>query len=161
MGPTPGAAGSPLSGSWDQMEEPQTSAHTFLGSHCRAVSVPFYSLISFFFNLFFPHISVQLSVNNKPPNPEGQGEKKDNATAPPAPPTYEEATAGEGMKASAYPPPPSVPLHPSWAYVDPSKSSCGCTRGEPLAKAGEGCRDCPGACKGERSQGLGSQCEPW
>ncbi|NXN75398.1 LFG2 protein, partial [Himantopus himantopus] len=64
----------------------------------------------------------QLSVNNKPPNSEGQGEKKDNATAPPAPPTYEEATAGEGMKAGAYPPPPSVPLHPSWAYVDPSTS---------------------------------------
>ncbi|KFR05391.1 Protein lifeguard 2, partial [Nipponia nippon] len=64
----------------------------------------------------------QLSVNNKPPNSEGQGEKKDNATAPPAPPTYEEATAGEGMKSGAYPPPPSVPLHPSWAYVDPSTS---------------------------------------
>ncbi|NXJ71816.1 LFG2 protein, partial [Rostratula benghalensis] len=64
----------------------------------------------------------QLSVNNKPPTSEGQGEKKDNATAPPAPPTYEEATAGEGMKAGAYPPPPSVPLHPSWAYVDPSTS---------------------------------------
>ncbi|NXT93062.1 LFG2 protein, partial [Anhinga rufa] len=67
-------------------------------------------------------LSVQLSVNNKPPNSEGQGEKKDNATAPPAPPTYEEATAGEGMKSGAYPPPPSVPLHPSWAYVDPSTS---------------------------------------
>ncbi|KFQ33882.1 Protein lifeguard 2, partial [Mesitornis unicolor] len=64
----------------------------------------------------------QLSVNNKPPNSEGQGEKKDNATAPPAPPTYEEATAGQGMKSGAYPPPPSVPLHPSWAYVDPSTS---------------------------------------
>ncbi|NXV24581.1 LFG2 protein, partial [Cepphus grylle] len=64
----------------------------------------------------------QLSVNNKPPNSEAQGEKKDNATAPPAPPTYEEATAGEGMKPGAYPPPPSVPLHPSWAYVDPSTS---------------------------------------
>ncbi|NWI23926.1 LFG2 protein, partial [Sula dactylatra] len=64
----------------------------------------------------------QLSVNNKPPSSEGQGEKKDNATAPPAPPTYEEATAGEGMKSGAYPPPPSVPLHPSWAYVDPSTS---------------------------------------
>ncbi|KAK4807325.1 hypothetical protein QYF61_014856 [Mycteria americana] len=64
----------------------------------------------------------KLSVNNKPPNSEGQGEKKDNATAPPAPPTYEEATAGEGMKSGAYPPPPSVPLHPSWAYVDPSTS---------------------------------------
>ncbi|KFQ50505.1 Protein lifeguard 2, partial [Nestor notabilis] len=64
----------------------------------------------------------QLSVNNKPPGSEGQGEKKDNASAPPAPPSYEEATAGEGMKSGAYPPPPSVPLHPSWAYVDPSTS---------------------------------------
>ncbi|XP_021234886.1 protein lifeguard 2 isoform X4 [Numida meleagris] len=44
-----------------------------------------------------------LSVNNKPPNPEGQGEKKDNATAPPAPPTYEEATAGEGLKMGTSP----------------------------------------------------------
>uniref|UniRef100_A0A8C6YP94 Protein lifeguard 2 n=1 Tax=Nothoprocta perdicaria TaxID=30464 RepID=A0A8C6YP94_NOTPE len=64
----------------------------------------------------------KLSVNAKPPSAEGQGEKKDAAAAPPAPPTYEEATAGEGMKAGAYPPPPSVPLHPSWAYVDPSSS---------------------------------------
>ncbi|KGL73142.1 Protein lifeguard 2, partial [Tinamus guttatus] len=43
----------------------------------------------------------QLSVNAKPPNPEGQGDKKDAAAAPPAPPTYEEATAGEGTKAGA------------------------------------------------------------
>ncbi|NWS63251.1 LFG2 protein, partial [Chunga burmeisteri] len=64
----------------------------------------------------------QLSVNNKPPSSEGQGEKKDNATAPPAPPTYEEATMGERMKSGAYPPPPSVPLHLSWAYVDTSTS---------------------------------------
>lgn len=97
----------------------------------------FYSLIS------LSPLSVQLSVNNKPPNSEGQGEKKDNATAPPAPPTYEEATAGEGMKSGAYPPPPSVPLHPSWAYVDPSKSFCGCTQGEPPAEGVEGCRDSP------------------
>lgn len=69
-------------------------------------------------------------MNNKPPSAEGQGEKKDNAAAPPAPPTYEEATAGEGMKAAAFPPPPSVPLHPSWAYVDPSKSFWGCPQGE-------------------------------
>uniref|UniRef100_A0A8V5H1C5 Uncharacterized protein n=1 Tax=Melopsittacus undulatus TaxID=13146 RepID=A0A8V5H1C5_MELUD len=59
------------------------------------------------------------------PGSEGQGEKKENASAPPAPPSYEEATAGEGMKSGAYPPPPSVPLHPSWAYVDPSKSFSG------------------------------------
>ncbi|NXM12932.1 LFG2 protein, partial [Ploceus nigricollis] len=64
----------------------------------------------------------QLSVNNKPPSSEGQGDKKDNATAPPAPPSYEEATAGEGMKAGAFPAPPAAPLHPSWAYVDPSTS---------------------------------------
>ncbi|NXL23919.1 LFG2 protein, partial [Setophaga kirtlandii] len=64
----------------------------------------------------------QLSVNSKPPNSEGQGDKKDNATAPPAPPSYEEATAGEGIKAGAFPAPPAAPLHPSWAYVDPSTS---------------------------------------
>ncbi|NWX66319.1 LFG2 protein, partial [Promerops cafer] len=67
-------------------------------------------------------LSVQLSMNNKPPSSEGQGDKKDNATAPPAPPSYEEATAGEGMKAGAFPAPPAAPLHPSWAYVDPSTS---------------------------------------
>ncbi|NXQ13450.1 LFG2 protein, partial [Peucedramus taeniatus] len=63
-----------------------------------------------------------LSVNNKPPSSEGQGDKKDNATDPPAPPSYEEATAGEGMKSGAFPAPPAAPLHPSWAYVDPSTS---------------------------------------
>ncbi|XP_054033465.1 protein lifeguard 2 [Dryobates pubescens] len=62
----------------------------------------------------------KLSVTSKAPSGEGRGEKKDNAPA--APPTYEEATAGGGMKAAAYSPPPSVPLHPSWAYVDPSSS---------------------------------------
>ncbi|NWZ90152.1 LFG2 protein, partial [Nesospiza acunhae] len=64
----------------------------------------------------------QLSVNSKPPSSEGQGDKKDNGTAPPAPPSYEEATAGAGMKAGAFPAPPAAPLHPSWAYVDPSTS---------------------------------------
>ncbi|NWZ87804.1 LFG2 protein, partial [Poecile atricapillus] len=64
----------------------------------------------------------QLSVTSKPPSSEGQGDKKDNATAPPAPPSYEEATAGEGMKSRAFPAPPAAPLHPSWAYVDPSTS---------------------------------------
>ncbi|NWR47742.1 LFG2 protein, partial [Regulus satrapa] len=64
----------------------------------------------------------QLSVNSKPPSSEGQGDKKDNATAPPAPPSYEEATAGAGMKSGAFPAPPAAPLHPSWAYVDPSTS---------------------------------------
>uniref|UniRef100_A0A8D0BR07 Protein lifeguard 2 n=1 Tax=Salvator merianae TaxID=96440 RepID=A0A8D0BR07_SALMN len=67
----------------------------------------------------------KLSVNNKPANSEGQqGEagKKDSATVPSAPPTYEEATSAEGMKAGAFPPPLSVPLHPTWAYVDPSSS---------------------------------------
>ncbi|KAM9252122.1 protein lifeguard 2 [Cariama cristata] len=62
----------------------------------------------------------KLSVNNKPPSSEGQGEKKDNATAPSAPPTYEEATMGERMKSGAYPPPQSVPLYLSWAYVNTS-----------------------------------------
>ncbi|XP_058717294.1 protein lifeguard 2 isoform X2 [Poecile atricapillus] len=64
----------------------------------------------------------KLSVTSKPPSSEGQGDKKDNATAPPAPPSYEEATAGEGMKSRAFPAPPAAPLHPSWAYVDPSTS---------------------------------------
>ncbi|NWU32021.1 LFG2 protein, partial [Dyaphorophyia castanea] len=64
----------------------------------------------------------QLSVNSKPPGSEGQGDKKDNAAAPPAPPSYEEATAGEGMKSGPFPAPPAAPLHPSWAYVDPSTS---------------------------------------
>ncbi|NWY66002.1 LFG2 protein, partial [Erithacus rubecula] len=64
----------------------------------------------------------QLSVNSKPPSSEGQGDKKGNATAPPAPPSYEEATAGERMKSGNFPAPPAAPLHPSWAYVDPSKS---------------------------------------
>lgn len=67
----------------------------------------------------------KLSVNNKPSNSEGQqgnAEKKDNTNAPSAPPTYEEATSGEGMKAGAFPPPQNVPLHPTWAYVDPSTS---------------------------------------
>ncbi|XP_062979201.1 protein lifeguard 2 [Elgaria multicarinata webbii] len=67
----------------------------------------------------------KLSVNNKPANSEGQqgdAEKKDNATVPSAPPTYEEATSAEGMKAGAFPSPLSVPLHPTWAYVDPSTS---------------------------------------
>ncbi|NXX39129.1 LFG2 protein, partial [Tricholaema leucomelas] len=74
----------------------------------------------------------QLSVASKPASCEGQGHKRDDANAPPAPPSYEEATAGGGgggggggMKSAAYSPPPSVPLHPSWAYVDPS-SSPGC-----------------------------------
>lgn len=69
----------------------------------------------------------QISVANKAPGTEGQqqahGEKKETPAVPSAPPSYEEATSGEGLKAGAFPPAPSaVPLHPSWAYVDPSKS---------------------------------------
>ncbi|ELK08378.1 Fas apoptotic inhibitory molecule 2 [Pteropus alecto] len=69
-----------------------------------------------------------LSVANKAPGTEGQqqanGEKKEAPAVPSAPPSYEEATSGEGLKAGAFPPAPSaVPLHPSWAYVDPSSSS--------------------------------------
>lgn len=70
----------------------------------------------------------QLSVANKAPGTEGQqqqanGEKKEAPAVPSAPPSYEEATSGEGLKAGAFPQAPSaVPLHPSWAYVDPSKS---------------------------------------
>lgn len=64
---------------------------------------------------------------NKAPGTEGQqqanGEKKDAPAVPSAPPSYEEATSGEGLKAGAFPQgPTAVPLHPSWAYVDPSKS---------------------------------------
>lgn len=64
---------------------------------------------------------------NKAPGTDGQqqanGEKKETPAVPSAPPSYEEATSGEGLKAGAFPPAPSaVPLHPSWAYVDPSKS---------------------------------------
>ncbi|RLV83665.1 hypothetical protein DV515_00016429 [Chloebia gouldiae] len=78
--------------------------------------------LSPFPELVHASFSSRLSVNNKPPSSEGQGDKKDNATAPSAPPSYEEATAGEGMKSGAFPAPPAAPLHPSWAYVDPSTS---------------------------------------
>ncbi|XP_052016146.1 protein lifeguard 2 isoform X2 [Apodemus sylvaticus] len=67
----------------------------------------------------------KLSVANKAPGTEGQqqqanGEKKDAPAVPSAPPSYEEATSGEGLKAGAFPQgPTAVPLHPSWAYVDP------------------------------------------
>ncbi|CAI5765227.1 Hypothetical predicted protein [Podarcis lilfordi] len=66
----------------------------------------------------------KLSVNNKPANSEGQqadADKKDNTNVPSAPPTYEEATSAEGLKSGAFPPPLNVPLHPAWAYVDPSE----------------------------------------
>lgn len=134
----------------------------------RAVSVPgspsgrflgrFHSALS-----LFP-LSVQLSVNSKPPSSEGQGDKKDNATAPPAPPSYEEATAGEGMKSGAFPAPPAAPLHPSWAYVDPSKSfhgPAGVSPGRgaeippgPERRGGTGIRGglgmwCPARCRAE------------
>ncbi|KAB0365228.1 hypothetical protein FD754_009384, partial [Muntiacus muntjak] len=69
----------------------------------------------------------KLSVANKAPGTEGQqtnGEKKETPAVPSAPPSYEEATSGEGLKAGAFPPaPPAMPLHPSWAYVDPNSSS--------------------------------------
>ena len=67
----------------------------------------------------------KLSVANKAPGTEGQqhqanGEKKDAPAVPSAPPSYEEATSGEGLKAGTFPQgPTAVPLHPSWAYVDP------------------------------------------
>lgn len=69
----------------------------------------------------------QLSVANKAPGTEGQQQvhvkKKETPAVPSAPPSYEEATSGEGMKAGVFSPAPTaVPLHPSWAYVDPSKS---------------------------------------
>ncbi|XP_075409094.1 protein lifeguard 2 [Tenrec ecaudatus] len=70
----------------------------------------------------------KLSVATKAPGTEGgqqaNGEKKEAPAVPSAPPSYEEATSGEGLKAGAFPPAPvAVPLHPSWAYVDPSSSS--------------------------------------
>ncbi|XP_043939757.1 protein lifeguard 2 [Protopterus annectens] len=56
----------------------------------------------------------KVSVNNKPQNTGGE-------TTPSAPPTYEEATSE--TKVGAFPaPPPTIPLHPSWAYVDPGSS---------------------------------------
>ncbi|XP_008581157.1 PREDICTED: protein lifeguard 2 isoform X2 [Galeopterus variegatus] len=72
----------------------------------------------------------KLSVANKAPGTatagqqQANGEKKEAPAVPSAPPSYEEATSGEGLKAGAFPPAPTaVPLHPSWAYVDPSSSS--------------------------------------
>uniref|UniRef100_A0A8C8YSX7 Uncharacterized protein n=1 Tax=Prolemur simus TaxID=1328070 RepID=A0A8C8YSX7_PROSS len=70
----------------------------------------------------------KISVANKAPGTEGQqqvnGEKKEPLAVPSAPPSYEEATSGEGLKAGVFPPgPTAVPLHPSWAYVDPSGNS--------------------------------------
>lgn len=64
---------------------------------------------------------------NKAPGTEGQqqtnGEKKEVPAVPSAPPSYEEATSGDGLKSGTFPQAPTaVPLHPSWAYVDPSKS---------------------------------------
>lgn len=54
---------------------------------------------------------------------QATGEKKEAPAVPSAPPSYEEATSAEGLKAGAFPAAPAaVPLHPSWAYVDPSKS---------------------------------------
>ncbi|KAH0510652.1 Protein lifeguard 2 [Microtus ochrogaster] len=70
----------------------------------------------------------KLSVANKAPGTEGQqktnGEKKEVPAVPSAPPSYEEATSGDGLKSGTFPQAPTaVPLHPSWAYVDPSSSS--------------------------------------
>ncbi|KAM3845868.1 protein lifeguard 2 isoform 2-T2 [Vipera latastei] len=66
----------------------------------------------------------KLSVNNKPANSEGQqgNAERKHPSAPAVPPTYEEATSAEGMKAGAFPPPLNVPLHPTWAYADPNSS---------------------------------------
>ncbi|XP_038199529.1 protein lifeguard 2 isoform X2 [Arvicola amphibius] len=66
----------------------------------------------------------KLSVANKAPGAEGQqktnGEKKEVPAVPSAPPSYEEATSGDGLKSGTFPQAPTaVPLHPSWAYVDP------------------------------------------
>ncbi|XP_066564536.1 protein lifeguard 2 isoform X1 [Amia ocellicauda] len=59
----------------------------------------------------------KISVTNKTANgPEGGGAMTT------APPSYEEATAPDNKTSAGPPPPPSVPLHPSWAYVDPNTS---------------------------------------
>lgn len=71
----------------------------------------------------------KLSVANKAPGSGTEGQQqangeKESPAVPSAPPSYEEATSGEGLKAGAFPAAPSgVPLHPVWAYVDPSSSS--------------------------------------
>ncbi|KAF6339313.1 Fas apoptotic inhibitory molecule 2 [Rhinolophus ferrumequinum] len=71
----------------------------------------------------------KLSVANKAPGSGSEGQQqvngeKESPAVPSAPPSYEEATSGEGLKAGAFPAAPSgVPLHPVWAYVDPSSSS--------------------------------------
>ncbi|VTJ60058.1 Hypothetical predicted protein [Marmota monax] len=87
-----------------------------------------------------PPVSLQLSVANKAPGTEGQqqanGEKKEAPAVPSAPPSYEEATSGEGLKAGAFPPAPTaVPLHPSWAFVDPTKPDWARLRATPKASA--------------------------
>uniref|UniRef100_A0A8P0PS61 Protein lifeguard 2 n=1 Tax=Canis lupus familiaris TaxID=9615 RepID=A0A8P0PS61_CANLF len=77
----------------------------------------------------------KISVANKAPGTEGQqqanAEKKETPAVPSAPPSYEEATSGEGLKAGPFPPAPSaVPLHPSWAYVDPNSYENGFPTGD-------------------------------
>ncbi|XP_072349775.1 protein lifeguard 2-like isoform X5 [Scyliorhinus torazame] len=63
----------------------------------------------------------KLFATSKAPNSEGeQGgpEKSEHMSVSTAPPTYEEATVGAKNNS----PSPSAPMHPSWAYVDPSHS---------------------------------------
>ncbi|KAK6471212.1 protein lifeguard 2-like [Huso huso] len=61
----------------------------------------------------------KITVANKTAN----GSEGGGGAAPP-PPSYEEAIAGENKTGVSHPPgpPPIVPLHPSWAYVDPNSS---------------------------------------
>ena len=43
---------------------------------------------------------------------------------PASPPTYAEATAGDKERGVGNLPPPTMPMHPSWAYVHPTPSEC-------------------------------------
>ncbi|XP_048379370.1 protein lifeguard 2-like isoform X2 [Stegostoma tigrinum] len=58
------------------------------------------------------------SKNSNPESEQGGPEKREPMSTSTAPPTYEEATLGAKNNS----PSPSAPMHPSWAYVDPSRS---------------------------------------
>ncbi|XP_041095239.1 protein lifeguard 2-like [Polyodon spathula] len=61
----------------------------------------------------------KITVVNKTAN----GSEGGGGAAPP-PPSYEEAISGENKTGVSHPPgpPPIVPVHPSWAFVDPNSS---------------------------------------
>ncbi|XP_066572319.1 protein lifeguard 2a isoform X2 [Amia ocellicauda] len=90
------------------------------------------------------HPPAAASCSNHPtPGPDGTA-----MTLPAAPPSYAEATAGDkepGFRAPPYTtqppllPPPTVPIHPSWAYVHPSPNPS--TSGSCDGLSGEGWED--------------------